>query len=285
MDQDVYTITQALGKYYDNDSDSKYVSPIHPFLYTSKGIYEASQDRYAKEECKLNISMREFYNFVKKGNMQKFAVFVKGYMPYQISLSFQAFVVTQKQFLYFVEKKHRVTSYRDNLSIDQITTMPSAVEITKNNTWKDVSGIALNMGEMFSALFETGAAEEPENKFDISGFTISFDVITIYKILTDRGSCVSIIKNYAKKLTLEIFDNYIKLLNEPGSIYALNLYLQTNAFILGINESLYFTLLTELDYSSYEENDTVLQNYIDHTLEQRLNLIDIIRESILSINI
>jgi hypothetical protein len=284
MDEDLYTITQALGKYYNNNLDSRYVSPLHPLLYTSKSNYEASQDRYAKEECKLDISKQEFYNFVKRGNLRKFAVFVKGFMPVGISLSFQAFVVTQKEFLYLVKKKHLVTYYKPNLLIEQIMTFPPEVKIPMNYNWQDVSGIPLKISDMFLSLFATGAAEDPDNKYDISGFTISFDVVTIYQILTDRGSCVSIIKNYAKKLTLEIFDNYIKLLNEPGSIYALNLYLQTNALILGIDESLYFTLLTELDYSSYSMSETVLQNYITDTLEQRLNLINIIRETILSLD-
>jgi hypothetical protein len=241
-------------------------------------------DRYAEEECKLAITKREFYDFVNKGNAQKFAVFIKGFMPYQSSLLFQAFVVTQKQILYLVEKKHMVTYYSPDLSIEEMKSVSSEVTIPKQNEWSDVSGIPLNKSDMFLALFATGNAGYPENKFDNPDFIISFDVMTIYQILTNRGSCVKIIKNYAKNITLAIFNDYITLLNKPSSVHALNLYLQTNAFILGIDESLYFTLLTNFNYISVKMSQTVLQNYIDHTLEQRLNLINIIRETILSLD-
>jgi hypothetical protein len=155
------------------------------------------------------------------------------------------------------------------------------VIVPKNDEWKNVLGVTLNRSDMFLALFSTGGAGHPDNKYDIPGYTITFDVVTIYQILSNRGSCVKIIKIYAKKMTLDIFNNYVELLNEPGSISALNLYLRTNAFILGIDESLYFKLLPKFEYDSDEMSKTVLENYIADTLGQRLNLIDIIRESIL----
>jgi hypothetical protein len=59
MDEDLYTITQALGKYYNNSQDSEYISELHPFLYASKSVYEGSRDRYIKEECKLSITEKK----------------------------------------------------------------------------------------------------------------------------------------------------------------------------------------------------------------------------------
>jgi hypothetical protein len=283
MDEDLYTVTQALGKYYNNSQKSKYISKLHPFLYASKSAYEGSMDRYIKEECKLSITKKEFYNFVYKENRRTFAVFIKSIMPYSISLLFQAFVVTRKESVYLVEKKQYVTDYYPDFSISEII-YGQNITIPKNKKWQNVTGIPLNISDMFLALFASGASDNPQNKFDIEGIKITFDVLTIYQILTNRGSCVKIIQNYAKKMTLDIFNNYIELLNEIGSISSLNLYLQTNAFILGIDESLYFKLLPKFEYDSYNMSKTVLENYIADTLEQRLNLIDIIREIILSID-
>jgi hypothetical protein len=85
-------------------------------------------------------------------------------------------------------------------------------------------------------------------------------------------------------MTLEMFDYYLTVLDNPSMIHTLNFYLQTNAYILGIDESFYSTLLIKFEYFSDEMRETVLQDYIDKTFDQTLNLIAMIRESILSLD-
>jgi hypothetical protein len=72
------------------------------------------------------------------------------------------------------------------------------VQIFKNNELLYVSGL-LDKREIFLAIFYEVSALGPLNKIHLPNMEISFDIVTIYQILTNRGSCANVIKNYAKK--------------------------------------------------------------------------------------
>jgi hypothetical protein len=279
---DFYTITQALGKYNDNDSRSNHLPSLHPLLYASKSAYKGSKDRYSGEECRFPISKKEFENFVIEHNPQQFAIFVKQKIESQNAIKFDSLIITKKHTdAYLVKNNVAKSFYNKDLSVNQMGTMENyPVTLFKNGKLREVSGV-LDKKDVF-AIFTTATPWLQVSKFYSPDTEISFDIVTIYEILTNRASCTTIIKNYAKEMTLEIFNNYLTLLDQPTSIHALNIYLKTNAYILGIDESFYSTLLINLDYVSYYMRETVLKNYIDNTFDQRLNLISMIRESILS---
>ena len=116
----------------------------------------------------------------------------------------------------------------------------------------------------------------PNDPFTHPNFTITFDVITMYEILTFRGSCVQLIKDYSKRVVLEKFNEYVNKFLYKNAITYLNLYLYYNAEALNIADK--YQLLIEEFLS--EERD--LQDYIIDTQELRDELINIIREYIIN---
>jgi hypothetical protein len=58
MDEDFYTITQALGKYHDNDFLLSALLALHPVLYVSTSTYKGSMDRYKRGECTFPTSKK-----------------------------------------------------------------------------------------------------------------------------------------------------------------------------------------------------------------------------------
>jgi hypothetical protein len=284
METDLYTVTQALGKYQNDESYTGTVPPLHPLLYVSKSAYKGSMDRYSREECIFHISKNEFYNFINNLSPQNFAIFITDNTTSD-SIRFQTFLVMQQRSSkYLVKKEELITYYKKDLSIRLMTKTLDSNKVTipsRNYYWQDVTGTALSKRDMISAVFKRKNFLFVEDKFDNQGFEITCDVVTIYDIFTNRGACVDAIKNYAKKMTLEIFENDVTRLNEPSLIPSLNLYLKTNAFLLGIDESHYPSLLPDFYYFVEEMSEMVLQDYIDNTLKDRLYLIDMIRQNIL----
>jgi hypothetical protein len=95
----------------------------------------------------------------------------------------------------------------------------------------------------------------------------------MYNILTQRGKCTSIIKNYAKKIISNTFEDIINKLFEKN-IVMLNMYLYGNAFMLGISKK--YEGLGTLSAGIYQD----LYRYTLNTQPQRNKLIDVIREYI-----
>jgi hypothetical protein len=283
MDENFYTITQVLGKYYDSDFSSHSLPLLHPLLYASRSTYKGSMDRYSKEECSFPISKKEFEKFVIENDPVQFAVFIEEKDFLVNRVRFEAFTIIKKYHdAYLVEAKVARIFYNNDLSLNQMN-ISANYPLRLRGNLQEGSNL-LDKKEVFLSILTHVSSRSQISKFYSPNTEISFDVVTIYEILTNRGSCTTITKNYAKKMTLDIFNRYMALLDRPDSVHAVNLYLQTNAYILGIDESFYSTLLTFINYMPDEMHESVLEDYINKTFDQRLNLIDMIRKTILSLD-
>jgi hypothetical protein len=101
----------------------------------------------------------------------------------------------------------------------------------------------------------------------------------MYEILTKRGSCVQLIKEYAKNIVQKTFNKYVNNFSNDKMVPTLNIYLYFNAIVLGISdkyEALGQSFTTLLGDDLYE--------YIDDTNVLRKELIDIINDTILQLN-
>lgn len=103
--------------------------------------------------------------------------------------------------------------------------------------------------------------------------------MTLYKILNNRKSCVRIIKEYAKNVVLDEFEYTIEKFS--NAIHQLNVYLYYNAKCLNMNNE-YINFRKKIILAP--ETQINFSQYINDTLEERGQLIQIIRESIMNMD-
>jgi len=104
------------------------------------------------------------------------------------------------------------------------------------------------------------------------------DVRSLYRLYGLRTSCLKY-SNYAKIKTLEIFDTMINKLNTYDTIVILNLYLMVNCLILDIDISDKF-IKSQMDFYLDGEVKYDYEDYLNHTEEERNNMIDNIKQTI-----
>jgi hypothetical protein len=75
-----YTLSQALGKYYQGDSNEE--PTLHNLTYLNKLWHEGDKDRYIQQECTMTVTRIEFLKWFEKSNPQRIFVFVYVTQPY-----------------------------------------------------------------------------------------------------------------------------------------------------------------------------------------------------------
>jgi hypothetical protein len=90
---------------------------------------------------------------------------------------------------------------------------------------------------------------------------VTFDVASLYSMLTSRGKCTQMIKDYAKNFVLKLFDNFVDKFQTLLFSY-LRVYIYGNAFALKID---YIGNIDELvDYTADVKNvKTMVLQLID----------------------
>jgi hypothetical protein len=256
MNSDSYTLSQTLGKYYQQNYNQHNELPdLHDLVYLSKDWYQGDIDRYAHQECDMPITKQEFVRYISK------------FDKYNISI---------------------IKLYIKNGIARLIVYVISQYEDYNNTIQYMASKYPKQEGSMMilsTRLKQNDIIELPDRKesfaFSDSGYDMSFtfDVKTIYNILTQRGTCPDIIKDYAKDFTLNMFDDWINKLSYTQGITLINLYLFGNASALGIERN-YYDLGSATNYMDPNR----MERYTNDTEYLRTELIGVIRESILNMN-
>jgi hypothetical protein len=289
---DLTTVTQVLGKYYQDGNPASYsLSPLHPLVYVNKSTHEGSKYRQIEEECNLFISKTEFRKYLLTYPTRNVGVFLEYtfYTYGKRSDRMEVLVIIPQGKFFHVPKMltaHTLYSGNSQDVLFQHGPYKKEAEYYKpeyrySEYVKVTVDQPLTIDNVFLILTDPINSSDPDIFSSKSKYKISFDVLTLYEILTNRGSCVDIIKDYAKKITLKIFDDYVRRLNNVDKIHKLNLYLRINANLLGIDESFYSSLFAQLNYELGVDDKSVVTDYAMATLEQRLNLINLIRDNIL----
>ena len=270
MNKNMYTISQVLGSHYPTGGK---LSDLHNLLYTSKHAYQGSLYRYSQEECQLPISKQEFMNYFKIKPQHKITIFISDFQLKFYSVKMQSVLITS-----YGSDSYGIIKYS---TLYAGSLYPYQTHDIALHGW-DKTHYRLN--ELWDVLFNKLTLERINNvlvsldPFTHPDYTITFDVVTMYEILTKRGSCVQLIKNYAKNIVLSTFDEYVNVLSRDNAIPLLNVYLYNNAEVFGIAKD-YQPLIQK--YASYLSD---LQTYIANTQSLRDELIKIIREAIINMN-
>jgi hypothetical protein len=278
MEPDLYTITQALGKYSGDShySDVNYrnkLPPLHNLLYTSKSTRQGSIDRYKKEECTMSIKQDEFKYYLISNPTHKVGIFkiMKAFDNTDIaSIIILSYMGDNR---YFVEWKRIYTTFDEN-EVDSVIiydTPKLAFGFLKQNM--DLEDL---LGYLFKALVDISG-----NRVDIyedPRYYIRFDVLTTYNILTSRSSCVKLVKEYAKEFVLDMINDDIRKLVVKDNIPALNLYLYMNANIFNIDKNYYPRIAVLDDVDIY--GDVEIEQYISETEDERNAIFDIVKSQI-----
>jgi hypothetical protein len=228
-----------VGKYYiDEHLTSDDMPLLHPFLYASKSTYEGSKGRYVEEECRLPISKIEFEKYLFSYPNRKVTVF----SDYRLSgggLRLEAItLILQGNFRRYSVESISAENFAGRYEISvQRAPVEMRLRIPDIRGSRYVyPGESMSVHQIFSIL--TAGTPQGTRGITLSPSSkISFDVLTIYEILTNRGSCINIIKRYARNMTLNIFNDYVLRFNKIETIHMLNLYLASNASVLGLDES------------------------------------------------
>jgi hypothetical protein len=218
----LYSISEAFSKYHELSSQ---------WLQLGHSPYQTN----IQSACELKISRNEFINYLENNSPKYFYIFKTCNSDFKESLNLS--IITHE--------------YNPNMQLYKII----AYETDFNRKY-EVSEKLLNDGSVYrnihifnnlipkSLLIKNYQQEDtiylpkpysmlPYN-FRDSNCKIIFDVYTTYQILTNRESCVNIIKDYAKQITLQQFNEMIdKLHNTNYASYTL--YLQLNARVLDID--------------------------------------------------
>jgi hypothetical protein len=250
MNAGSHTLSEILGKYHQQNYNQEDGLPyLHNLTYLSKDWYQGDTDRYAREECNQPISDSEFIKYFNKEDIVHAVVF-------KISRSLDYFNIT------ILERKNANT-VSENINM----TIYSEAHGMRPRRVFDKANLSVN-------LFSDTIPNED----------IIFDIVTMYNILTKRGKCISIIKNYAKKIISNTFEDIINKLFEKNisyNIVMLNMYLYGNAFMLGISgEYAYLGEPGNLYQDFYRSGILDFHGYTINTQPQRNKLINVIREYI-----
>jgi hypothetical protein len=271
---DLYTITQALGKYYGHDAYYRdELPPLHNLLYTSKSTRQGSLDRYKKEECTMSIKQNEFKNYLVSKPNHKVGVFIMKNEWRDIINTASIIILSHiGDDNYFVEWKEIYTIIFDN----------EVYEVQIRNTpefgFGDFLKETMHLDDLMNNLFITRSIEGTViDIYDHPDYHIRFDFLTTYNILTNRSSCVKLIKQYAKDTVLGMIDADIRKLVVDDKIPALNLYLYMNARILDINKNYPRTNIV----ANRDIKDN-LEEYLSETEYERYAILDIIVNQIRS---
>jgi hypothetical protein len=283
MNEDWYTITQTLGKYYNNDNeinDNKLPS-LHNLMYASKHIHAASLDRYKKEECNMHITINEIKKYLKSKPDHKVGLLVvhQFIVPSHIVEAHGIALTHLSDDIYFMEVKMSNTYYDKDENMIGMNTLDPLYKSNFRNVCEEklLRHDTANVEKLVDLLFVQNVSTINS---DIVEQNVLLDVLTIYNILTNRATCVRLIKNYAKNITLSIFSNFVRSFVAANNIPTLNLYLYINAEALGINMCNYQPLLASRFFlSSFGQSD-MIDCYISETETERINLIHQIEKRI-----
>jgi hypothetical protein len=209
-----YTLSQALGKYYQDDPNEE--PTLHNLSYLNKFWREGDQDRYIRQECTLPVTRVEFLRWFEKSNQRRISVFVYVTQPYPhldvtigeldlgeyIFKMYTGFKRTDFEGVMYIRPSRKTMNYTKEASFDML----HKALLTVDDGWYG----------------------DPKD-------IVTFDVVTLYSILSARGNCPQMIKNYARNLVLKIFDNFVDKF-ETVSFQLLRVYIFGNAFALNIDE-------------------------------------------------
>jgi hypothetical protein len=262
MESDLYTISQALGRYAYN-SDSTEMPPLHNLLYTSKSAYLGSMDRYRNQECQTLVTTREFIKYLDQrfDYLSVFKFSEKHANIRQVELQQSTIMKTQQSYM----------------SDDLVAT--SAFSKTAAHLWI----VEVYRDEKREQSLQKNQLIE---LLKLDSMNVTYDVFTLYNILTQRSKCVEIIKNYARDMVMNIFNYYVNRYYHDETIVILNLYLYGNAIALKLTDmiqhsrtSRYKNLASQ--FSTFESD---IEKYITSTQPNRDELINVIRKLIMDMD-
>jgi hypothetical protein len=219
MDPDQqYTLSQVLGKYYHDESGQPI---LHNLTHLNRMWNIGDQERYMAQECTMSVTRKEFLRWFEKSNPLRMAVFV--YHPFDER--FVRLEVTTCELHFDVYKfrvysgsKHRLFGEAGDISYHT----PKNEEKKFYNKEQSVN------------MFQTALLTVDNWYGDTNKYIVTFDVATLYSILTSRGKCTQMIKNYARNFVLKVFDNFVDKF-QTLSFSHLRVYIYGNAFALKID--------------------------------------------------
>jgi hypothetical protein len=219
MDPDQsYTLSQVLGKYYHDESAEP---TLHNLTYLNRMWNIGDQERYMIQECTISVTRKEFLKWFEKSNPFRMAVFV--YNPFDEE--HPRLDVTTAE-LHFSDYKFKMYSGYTNYRV-------LAVPIVYHSPEKGEK--VFYTKEESVIMFQTALLTVDELWYgDPIKNIVTFDVATLYSILTARGKCTQIIKDYAKTFLLKLFADFVDKFQTPLFSY-LRLYIYGNAFVLNID--------------------------------------------------
>ncbi len=265
----IYTISQVLGSHYNTESNK--LSDLHNLFYTSTDAYTAGLERYRKEECQFPISKQEFMNYLRSHIEGEVAVIITHYNNEVLNMNFSFIGKIENDIIESDTKNHDELYYLDKyVGTTDMYFIAPAVSVGDKHIYK-IDEIFENIFNKMIYGFRNGIRTSLD-PFACSECDVTFDVLTMYEILTNRGSCIRLINDYAKKIVLTTFNKYTNILSNNNSILMLNFYLYSNAQILGIADN--YKLLEDIP------DDMDFDTYFIETQEPRKNLIKNIEEII-----
>jgi hypothetical protein len=261
-----------VGKYYDDAYYRDKLPLLHNLLYTSKSTRQGSFDRYKKEECTMSIKKHEFkYYLISKPN-HKVGIFIMEKRHHNTDEALMMILSHVRDNQYFVEWKTIITTIIENEVYSfRIQNMP------KHNFGFDYFPRQnMHLEDLLASLFKIRNPQQgtTTDMYDNDRYYIRFDVLTTYNILTNRSSCVELVKQYAKNLVSDMVNDDLRKLVFEDNIPAVNLYLYMNASILGIDKNYYPKISAQDNAYIYLEHD--IQKYISKTEDERRAILDII---------
>jgi hypothetical protein len=251
-----YILSQVLGKNYQDNSNEE--PTLHNLTYLNKLWHEGDKDRYIQQECTRSVTRIEFLRWFEKSNPQRISVFV--YVPQaktRLDVTIGKLLLKEYTFnIYNVFKYGNLGGIIRNIDSPSDVPILSDRPSDRTNYTKQES---VNMFHYALLTVDKNWYGGPEN-------IITFDVVTLYGILSARGNCTQIIKNYARNLVLKMFNNFVDKF-KTESVQFLRVYLFGNAFALNIDD---------IDY--LVDNKVNMDN--DQNLAKATQLIEDIRNKI-----
>ena len=169
----------------------------------SRTTYEGSAN--IPESCNLLISKNEWINYLKNNHYIDFGIFIlypnndMDYIGFKYDSKYNRYVVGK-----YIVKNNIISSFK-TMGTDKGYTYQDVININKI-LWPEIP-----------------------SKFRESGLKILFDPYTTFQILTNRNICVETIKNYAREMVLDQFEEIIDRLEGTNS---LRLYIVMNDYYL-----------------------------------------------------
>jgi hypothetical protein len=244
---------------------------IQPSMrYTSKLAYEKSKLSVLDVQCQRPISRKEILNFIENDGQNASAVFSTS----SVDTAYEEYStlvgqLTNSDNLY-VARRGVKREYGD----ESVTSYFTNIYQTENPGYPPIKYLL----------------EETPNSIFIKTDAIFTDPFTAHKILSKRYICVDLNKNYPKTQTLRQFDDVINTYSWVTQIPFLNTYLVASATVMEIENNGIDTYELEIMVDDYHNEDDAYEHYIDileeyseDTKDERLNLIQKIKNKILTL--